>query len=85
MEQQHRLATMRVLGVHNKEISVSWLLQSILQYVIAAIAGLPAGAVAAQVILHPIQDEKFRRLHGSLLRHTVIMSIAYRAAIITIP
>ena len=40
---------------------------------------------AAQVILHPIQDEKFRRLHGSLLRHTVIMSIAYRAAIITIP
>ena len=58
MEQQHRLATMRVLGVHNKEISVSWLLQSILQYVIAAIAGLPAGAVAAQVILHEMSTSK---------------------------
>lgn len=58
MEQQHSLATMRVLGIHNKEISVSWLLQSILQYVIAVIAGLPAGTVAAVVILHEMSTSK---------------------------
>ena len=58
MEQQHSLATMRVLGVYYEEISISWLLQSILQYVIAAIAGLPAGAVAARVILHEMSTAK---------------------------
>ena len=58
MEQQHKLATMRVLGVHYAEISVSWLLQSVLQYVIAAIAGLPAGAVAARVILLEMSTSK---------------------------
>ena len=46
------------MGLSRRRRSVSWLLQSILQYVIAAIAGLPAGAVAAQVILHEMSTSK---------------------------
>lgn len=58
MEQRQELATMRVLGVFRGEITLSWLLQSLLQYVLAALVGLPAGAFAARLILREMSTAK---------------------------
>ena len=58
MEQRQELATMRVLGVFRGEITLSWLLQSLLQYALAALVGLPAGAVAARLILREMSTAR---------------------------
>ena len=58
MEQQQELATMRVLGVFRGEITLSWLLQSLLQYALAVLIGLPAGAVAACLILREMSTAR---------------------------
>ncbi len=58
MEQQQELATMRVLGVFRGEITFSWLLQSLLQYALAVLIGLPAGAVAACLILREMSTAR---------------------------
>ena len=49
---------MRMLGVFRGEITLSWLLQSLLQYALAALVGLPAGAVAARLILREMSTAR---------------------------
>ena len=57
-EQQSELTTLRILGVYRGEISGAWLLQSLTQFVLAALAGLPLGALAAKVILGQMSTSK---------------------------
>ena len=58
LEQQHELATMRILGIYRGEISFAWLLQSLLQFILAAAVGIPAGAASARLILQQMSTVK---------------------------
>lgn len=58
LEQQHELTTMRILGIFRGEISIAWLSQSLLQFILAAAVGIPAGAAAARFILQQMSTIK---------------------------
>lgn len=50
-EQQHELGVIRILGFQRWQISFCWLGQSLVQYILALLVGLPSGTAVAKYML----------------------------------
>ena len=51
LEEQRRLSILRVLGVKISQISLWWLINLVIQLIVALLIGLPLGTLVARVIL----------------------------------
>jgi ABC-type antimicrobial peptide transport system permease subunit len=57
LEQKKKLSLVKALGQQYSEISKNWFIQSLIQFVLSLIIGLPIGVVIAKIALQKISTE----------------------------
>lgn len=80
LEQKKKLCMLRVLGFQHSQISKNWFIQSILQFIIACIIGLPIGIGIAQTALFKLSTADREYVFANGIKEyiiTILLVFAY--------